>query len=241
MKCSRRSSATWFPRKHKHKSGCPTLATSLLLSLGWDRAICFESTRLQPCRIPHHNPSETPNADRKVRVRFERYLPKRESRRFLHSTRLNMYFIPSGEQSIVVLMQNQKALSVLSRKFQNEEVARAYLERRLWHSGVRCPFCLSKRRITVRKNGFHRCNACKRDFTVRTGTVMERSHVPLNKWVYAMYLLAKSKNGLSSTRLAAELGITQKSAWSVLHRLNDASGKPHKAKSRWIGRSRSHE
>lgn len=109
--------------------------------------------------------------------------------------------------------------------FPNEETARRYLEGRLWPDGVKCPTCKASERITVRKNGFYRCNACKLDFTVRTGTIFERSHVPLNKWLFAMYLLVTARKGISSMQLAKEIGITQKSAWFVLHRLREACGK----------------
>jgi transposase-like protein len=102
------------------------------------------------------------------------------------------------------------------------ETARLYLESRLWPSGVVCPTCSGKERITVRKGGFYRCNACKLDFTVRTGTIFERSHVPLHKWVYAMYLVVTARKGISSMQLAKEIGITQKSAWFVLQRLREA-------------------
>jgi len=106
--------------------------------------------------------------------------------------------------------------------FPDEPTARKYLEGRLWKNGVTCPECKGKERITVRKDGFYRCNACKLDFTVRTGTIFERSHVPLHKWVYAMYLLVTARKGISSMHLAKEIGITQKSAWFVLHRLREA-------------------
>jgi transposase-like protein len=62
------------------------------------------------------------------------------------------------------------------------------------------------------------------DFTIRTGTIFERSHVPLHKWLYAMYLLVTARKGISSMQLAKEIGITQKSAWFVLHRLREACG-----------------
>lgn len=112
----------------------------------------------------------------------------------------------------------------LFEMFPNEETARTYLEGRLWPSGVICPDCKGKDRITTRTGGYYRCNACKLDFTVRTGTVFERSHVPLHKWVYAMYLLVTARKGISSMQLAKEIGITQKSAWFVLHRLREACG-----------------
>ena len=108
--------------------------------------------------------------------------------------------------------------------FPDQETAREYLESRLWPDGVKCPTCKSGERITARKEGFYRCNLCQLDFTVRTGTIFERSHVPLHKWVYAMYLLVTARKGISSMQLAKEIGITQKSAWFVLHRLREACG-----------------
>jgi transposase-like protein len=108
--------------------------------------------------------------------------------------------------------------------FPDQETARTYLEGRLWPNGPKCPVCGLKERITARKEGFYRCNQCKEDFTVRTGTIFERSHVPLHKWVYAMYLLVTARKGISSMQLAKEIGITQKSAWFVLHRLREACG-----------------
>ena len=107
----------------------------------------------------------------------------------------------------------------LFEMFPDQETARVYLEGRLWPNGPRCPVCGLGERITARKGGFYRCNQCKEDFTVRTGTIFERSHVPLHKWIYAMYLLVTARKGISSMQLAKEIGITQKSAWFVLHRL----------------------
>jgi transposase-like protein len=108
--------------------------------------------------------------------------------------------------------------------FPDQESARFYLESRLWPNGVRCPVCGLGERITVRAGGYYRCNQCKEDFTVRTGTIFERSHVPLHKWVHAMYLLVTARKGISSLQLSKELSITQKSAWFVLQRLRQACG-----------------
>jgi transposase-like protein len=106
----------------------------------------------------------------------------------------------------------------------DQETARVYLESRLWPNGTTCPTCSGQDRITSRKGGYYRCNKCKLDFTVRTGTIFERSHVPLHKWVYAMYLVVTARKGISSMQLAKEIGITQKSAWFVLQRLREACG-----------------
>jgi transposase-like protein len=108
--------------------------------------------------------------------------------------------------------------------FPDQQAARKYLEVRLWPSGATCPECKKGERITNRKGDFYRCNACKLDFTIRTGTIFERSHVPLHKWLYAIYLLVTARKGISSMQLAKEIGITQKSAWFVLHRLREACG-----------------
>jgi transposase-like protein len=102
------------------------------------------------------------------------------------------------------------------------ETARLYLESRLWPNGPTCPVCSKGERITARKGGFYRCNACQEDFTVRTGTIFERSHIPLHKWIYAMYLLVTARKGISSLQLSKEIGVTQKSAWFMLHRLREA-------------------
>src|SRR5689334_3021224 len=90
----------------------------------------------------------------------------------------------------------------LFQMFPDEETARLYLESRLWPNGVRCPVCnAGEDRITTRKAGFYRCNECKEDFTVRTGTIFERSHIPLHKWIYAMYRLVTARKGISSLQL----------------------------------------
>lgn len=112
----------------------------------------------------------------------------------------------------------------LFEMFPDAETARKYLESRLWKDGVKCPTCLKGTRITPRKQGFYRCNDCQLDFTVRTATIFERSHIPLHKWIYAMYLLVTARKGISSLQLGKEIGITQKSAWFVLQRLREACG-----------------
>src|SRR6185437_15724966 len=111
--------------------------------------------------------------------------------------------------------------------FPDQETARVYLEGRLWPNGPFCPDCKSDRITTRTRPGFCHCNACNFDFTVRTGTIFERSKVPLNKWVYAMYLLVTARKGISSMQLAKEIGVTQKTAWFILGRLREACGGPN--------------
>ena len=107
----------------------------------------------------------------------------------------------------------------LFQMFPDAEAARVYMEGKRWPDGAVCPACDEAKRITTRKGGFYRCNACKTDFTVRTATIFERSHIPLHKWLYAMYLLVTARKGISSLQLAKQIGVTQKSAWFMLQRL----------------------
>ena len=107
------------------------------------------------------------------------------------------------------------------------EAARLYLEERRWHGSPVCPLCGAFERITPRTGkriGYYRCHDCGGEFTVRTGTIFERSHVPLNKWVYAMYLVVTARKGISSLQLSKEIGVTQKTAWFMLGRLREAVG-----------------
>jgi len=113
----------------------------------------------------------------------------------------------------------------LIEKFPDEQSAIDYLAGILWVDGIKCPYCKG-RNITPRKSipNFHRCNDCRKDFSIRVGTIFERSHIPLHKWLYAMYLLTVSRKGVSSLQLSKELGISQASAWFLEHRIRAACG-----------------
>ena len=114
------------------------------------------------------------------------------------------------------------------KNFPDESTARAYLEARRWNGSPVCPKCGSAGKMHKQSRngveGYHRCPDCLTVFTVRTGTIFERSHVPLDKWLFAMYLLATSRKGISSLQLSKELGVTQKTAWFMLQRLREACG-----------------
>lgn len=111
------------------------------------------------------------------------------------------------------------------KKFPDERAARRHIEERRWHGSPVCPHCGEVHRVQTRKvEGYYRCLACKTDFTVRTGTIFERSHVPLDKWLYAIYLLVTSRKGVASLQLSKEIGVTQKTAWFMLQRLREACG-----------------
>lgn len=91
--------------------------------------------------------------------------------------------------------------------------------------GLSVRFCGAK--ITYPCNrkgerGYHECSACHKVFTVSTGTVFERSHVPLTKWLYACYKVICARKGISSIQLAVEIGVTQKTAWFMLQRIRES-------------------
>jgi transposase-like protein len=113
----------------------------------------------------------------------------------------------------------------LHRRFPDAESARRYMEEKRWAGSPACPTCHSIKPVyKLRTAGYYRCPSCKLDFTVRTGTIMGRSHIPLDKWLYTFYLVMTARKGISSLQLAKEIGITQKSAWFLLQRIRQACG-----------------
>ena len=108
------------------------------------------------------------------------------------------------------------------KQFPNEQSAIEYIEGIRWNGKVVCPHCDSGRTARQKDYQYHQCKDCRKKFTVRTGTIFERSHIPLDKWLYAMYILQTARKGVSSLQLSKELGITQKATWFMLHRLREA-------------------
>jgi transposase-like protein len=109
--------------------------------------------------------------------------------------------------------------------FQSVEAAREYLEALRWDSDRVCPHCGTvNASFATKKPGVYRCQpkGCRKDFSVTTKSVMESSHIKLNVWLQAFYLMASSKKGVSSHQLHRALGITYKSAWFLSHRIREA-------------------
>ena len=109
--------------------------------------------------------------------------------------------------------------------FHNEEAAALHIETSRWNGEPSCPHCgsLTPTRMKGKTQaGYFQCNDCRDKFTVRTGTVMERSHVPLHKWLLAMHLLASSKKGISASQIGRNIGVSYKTAWFLCHRIREA-------------------
>jgi transposase-like protein len=111
-------------------------------------------------------------------------------------------------------------------QFHNEAIAMAHLEGSRWPDGVAdCPHCGSVNTHKMggkTQAGMFLCNDCRDKFTARTGTVMERSKIPVHKWLLAIHLMSSNKNGCSAHELHHDLGITYKSAWFLAHRIREA-------------------
>src|SRR6202049_2419728 len=112
--------------------------------------------------------------------------------------------------------------------FQSEEKAREFLEASRWPDGPVCPFCgqLDTVKALGGKSmgaGWYYCSECQDKFTVRVGTLYERSHIPLHKWLLATHLVAASKKGMSALQLSRMLGITYQSSWFMCHRIREAT------------------
>lgn len=121
------------------------------------------------------------------------------------------------------------------RYFADESAAHDFLVGMRWADGVRCPHCdsdhvgnlsvsttISKRTGKASTRRVWNCKGCKSQFTAKVGTIFEDSPLPLSKWLPAVWMIVNAKNGISSCELARALGVTQKSAWFMLHRIRTA-------------------
>jgi transposase-like protein len=111
--------------------------------------------------------------------------------------------------------------------FHDDDAAREHLESIRWPDGPFCPHCGESERVTrlhgkTTRPGLFQCNSCREHFTVTVGSVMERSHIPLPKWVIGFHLMAASKKGISAHQLHRMLGIQYKSAWFMAMRIREA-------------------
>jgi hypothetical protein len=129
---------------------------------------------------------------------------------------------------------------LLAPQFQNDEAARAHLEKTLWPDGPVCPHCgiigeAFRLKGETNRDGLYKCSACREPFTVTIGTIFEDSHIPLHKWLLAIHLMCSSKKGISAHQLWRNLwGVnpdtgkpngSYRSAWFMAHRIRWALGK----------------
>jgi transposase-like protein len=111
--------------------------------------------------------------------------------------------------------------------YHDDEAARAHLEAQRWPNGPYCPHCgeaeeIAKLEGDAASKGLYNCRSCRTKFSVTVGTVFERSHIGLAKWLLAFRLMASSKKGISAKQLERTLGVTYKTAWFMAHRIREA-------------------
>src|SRR5438270_10785316 len=118
------------------------------------------------------------------------------------------------------------SMGVYDERFTDPLKAADYLESIRWPDGPVCPHCGERERkhykLPNKTRRLWKCAACRKQFTVTVGTIFERSHIPLNKWLLAFYLLCSSKKGMSAHQLHRMLGVTYKTAWFMAHRIRYA-------------------
>jgi transposase-like protein len=125
-----------------------------------------------------------------------------------------------------------KKLDLTNNIFHNDESAREHLESLLWPDGPVCPRCgvtgdrITKLQGTSTRPGVYKCKDCRKPFSVTVGSIMERSHIQLSKWVLAAQLMASSKKGFSALQLQRMIGTNYETAWFLFHRLREATNDP---------------
>jgi transposase-like protein len=120
-------------------------------------------------------------------------------------------------------METPKTLQAAIVYFSDKDRAFAYAVNFRWPNGlVSCPRCGSEKHSFIKTRRIWFCNGCKKQFTLKIGTIFEDSPIALDKWMMVMWMLANCKNGVSSYEIARSIGVTQKSAWFMLHRIREA-------------------
>ena len=152
-----------------------------------------------------------------------------------------------GGMKTMQMKADESVLTKLVQAYADEGKARELLESWRWPNGPVCPHCQNagEKRISplkapssrprgVRK-GVYFCGACRQQFTVTAGTVLERSHVPISKWLMALFLLCSSKKSLSANQIHRMIGVTYKTAWFLCHRIRMGMTPDHRTEAKLTG------
>ncbi len=122
----------------------------------------------------------------------------------------------------MVRASDKSLLEFLFHEYPDEQSAVDYLTAKRWGGNITCPYCQGSRVGKGSKSQPHRCYPCDRKFSVKTGTFMHNSPIPVRAWLLTMFFMAKSRTGVSSLWLSKQLRITQKSTWYMGHRIRRA-------------------
>jgi transposase-like protein len=121
------------------------------------------------------------------------------------------------------MLHELKSLDDLYEAFPDEQAVVDHFRSVRWRNGAFCPYCKSKRVMHFSDRRTHKCSDCRQRFSIKVGTIFEDTKLPLLKWYAAIWLITSHKKGIASAQLARDLGLTQKTAWFVLHRLRYAA------------------
>lgn len=126
----------------------------------------------------------------------------------------------------MVQLQKFGNLMQLFAYFKDEQVCREYLGTIRWNGNIKCPYkgCEHDKVFSFSNGKVYKCAKCRKKFSVRVGTIFEDSKISLQKWFAAIYLITSHKKGISSLQLHRDLGVTQKTAWFMLHRVRHTFG-----------------
>ena len=116
-------------------------------------------------------------------------------------------------------MDTPKTLQSAIKHYSDEQVCIDAVAKMRWPDGPQCPACLAKEPYYLKTQKRFKCRECRRQFSVKLGSIFEDSPIPLQKWLPAMWMLSNCKNGVSSWEIHRALGVTQKTAWFMLHRV----------------------
>jgi len=127
------------------------------------------------------------------------------------------------EETMTTQPEFPKTLQEAIRYFTDPEVCFRFMVKLRWPDGViTCPRCEATDIATIKSRRMLRCRGCQKQFSVKVGTIMEDSPIGLDKWLAAIWLIAGAKNGISSCETARALGVCQKTAWFLNHRIRFA-------------------
>lgn len=130
---------------------------------------------------------------------------------------------PKGE----TMNQNLTNLIDVIERFPDEKSCRDYLIETRWNNKPICYYCGNDKKIyKINEGKTLKCSRCRKQFSVKVGTIFENSAIPLQKWFLAIYVVTAHKKGIASTQLARDIGVTQKTAWFMLHRIRFAVSEP---------------
>lgn len=116
-----------------------------------------------------------------------------------------------------------KSLTQMLKRFPDEQSCIDYLTEIRWRKGQFCPYCGSQKIYHFSNKKTHKCGVCRKRFSIKVGTIFEDTKIPLQKWFIAIYFLTCHAKGISSVQLGKDLGVTQKTAWFIAHRLREAA------------------